>query len=112
MRIPLEGRSSVIHLEGQFGDWLFLSCSSKGICAMSSAFPEYWPRDLPGNFLLQVLLVDRKGVPIPNKLIFISSKEAHYLHNATTNEQGLVQFSINTTSILANKFYITVSMQK
>lgn len=79
---------------------------------MSSAFPEYWPRDLPGTFLLQVLLVDGKGVPIPNKLIFISSKEANYLHNATTNEQGLVQFSINTTSILANKFHVMVSMQK
>nr|XP_055136704.1 pregnancy zone protein [Symphalangus syndactylus] len=59
-------------------------------------------------FFGQVLLVDGKGVPIPNKLIFISVSEASYFSNATTNEEGLAQFSINTTSILANKLFVQV----
>ncbi|XP_050605555.1 pregnancy zone protein isoform X1 [Macaca thibetana thibetana] len=59
-------------------------------------------------FFGQVLLVDGKGVPIPNKLIFISASEANYFSNATTNEQGLAQFSINTTRILANKLFVQV----
>uniref|UniRef100_A0A8I5N100 Uncharacterized protein n=1 Tax=Papio anubis TaxID=9555 RepID=A0A8I5N100_PAPAN len=59
-------------------------------------------------FFGQVLLVDGKGVPIPNKLIFISASEANYFSNATTNEQGLAQFSINTTHILANKLFVQV----
>ncbi|XP_010375002.1 pregnancy zone protein isoform X1 [Rhinopithecus roxellana] len=59
-------------------------------------------------FFGQVLLVDGKGVPIPNKLIFISASEANYFSNATTNEQGLAQFSINTTHVLANKLFVQV----
>uniref|UniRef100_A0A0D9RAS5 PZP alpha-2-macroglobulin like n=1 Tax=Chlorocebus sabaeus TaxID=60711 RepID=A0A0D9RAS5_CHLSB len=59
-------------------------------------------------FFGQVLLVDGKGVPIPNKRIFISASEANYFSNATTNEQGLAQFSINTTHILANKLFVQV----
>ncbi|XP_073734118.1 pregnancy zone protein-like [Callorhinus ursinus] len=57
-------------------------------------------------FLGQVLLVDGKDVPIPNKLVFISANEANYLYSATTNDQGLVQFSINTTNVLANKISV------
>uniref|UniRef100_A0A8C6A204 PZP alpha-2-macroglobulin like n=1 Tax=Marmota marmota marmota TaxID=9994 RepID=A0A8C6A204_MARMA len=52
------------------------------------------------------------SIPIPNKLIFISASEANYLYNATTNEQGLVDFSINTTNILTNKLFITVIHQQ
>uniref|UniRef100_A0A673THL9 Alpha-2-macroglobulin bait region domain-containing protein n=1 Tax=Suricata suricatta TaxID=37032 RepID=A0A673THL9_SURSU len=65
---------------------------------------SHFRRGIP--FFGQVLLVDGKDVPIPNKLIFISASEANYLYNATTNEQGLVQFSINTTNILANKISV------
>ncbi|GAB5573521.1 pregnancy zone protein [Prionailurus iriomotensis] len=65
---------------------------------------SHFRRGIP--FFGQVLLVDGKGVPIPNKLIFISASEANYLYNATTNEQGLVQFSINTTNVLANKISV------
>uniref|UniRef100_A0A452R5E7 PZP alpha-2-macroglobulin like n=1 Tax=Ursus americanus TaxID=9643 RepID=A0A452R5E7_URSAM len=60
---------------------------------------SHFRRGIP--FFGQVLLVDGKDVPIPNKLVFISANEANYLYNATTNDQGLVQFSINTTNILA-----------
>nr|XP_021523168.1 pregnancy zone protein-like [Aotus nancymaae] len=51
---------------------------------------SHFRRGIP--FFGQVLLVDGKGVPIPNKLIFISANEANYHFNTTTNEQGLVQF--------------------
>lgn len=56
--------------------------------------------------------MDGKGVPIPNKRIFISASEANYFSNATTNEQGLAQFSINTTHILANKLFVQVSTER
>ncbi|XP_008695710.1 pregnancy zone protein [Ursus maritimus] len=65
---------------------------------------SHFRRGIP--FFGQVLLVDGKDVPIPNKLVFISANEANYLYNATTNDQGLVQFSINTTNILANKISV------
>ncbi|XP_077026090.1 pregnancy zone protein-like isoform X2 [Tamandua tetradactyla] len=57
-------------------------------------------------FFGQVLLVDAKGVPIPNKLVFITANDANYHYKSTTNEQGLVQFSINTTNILAKRLFI------
>uniref|UniRef100_A0A8C5ZYJ1 PZP alpha-2-macroglobulin like n=1 Tax=Marmota marmota marmota TaxID=9994 RepID=A0A8C5ZYJ1_MARMA len=46
----------------------------------------------------------RRGIPFSGQVY-----EANYLYNATTNEQGLVDFSINTTNILTNKLFITVS---
>ncbi|XP_058938489.1 alpha-2-macroglobulin isoform X2 [Kogia breviceps] len=59
-------------------------------------------------FFGQVRLADGKGVPIPNKLVFITADEAHYDSNATTDEQGLVQFSINTTSITGTSLTVRV----
>eukprot|EP00069_Balaena_mysticetus_P007429 bmy_05533T0 len=59
-------------------------------------------------FFGQVRLADGKGVPIPNKLIFITADEAHYDSNATTDEHGLVQFSINTTSITGTSLTVRV----
>lgn len=56
-------------------------------------------------------LADGKGVPIPNKLIFITAEEAHYDSNATTDEHGLVQFSINTTSITGTSLTVRVSLE-
>ncbi|XP_066211857.1 alpha-2-macroglobulin-like [Saccopteryx leptura] len=47
----------------------------------------------------QVRLVDGKGDPMPNKLIFITARAANYHINATTDKHGLVQFSINTTNV-------------
>ncbi|XP_036108357.1 alpha-2-macroglobulin-like [Molossus molossus] len=50
-------------------------------------------------FFGQVRLVDGKGNPMPNKLIFIRAYAANYSSNATTDEHGLVQFTINTNNI-------------
>uniref|UniRef100_A0A8C0XNF0 Alpha-2-macroglobulin n=1 Tax=Castor canadensis TaxID=51338 RepID=A0A8C0XNF0_CASCN len=54
----------------------------------------------------QVRLQDGKGVPMPNQLIFITANEADYQSNATTDEHGLVQFSINTTKITGNSLTV------
>lgn len=59
-----------------------------------------------------MLLVDGKNVPLPNKSITITLSEANYLSSVTTNEQGLAKFSINTTNIAANSFFLVVSMKE
>lgn len=59
-------------------------------------------------FFGQVRLVNGKGVPIPNELIFIIANAANYYSNATTDEHGLVQFSINTTNIKDSSLSIRV----
>ncbi|XP_045146453.1 alpha-2-macroglobulin isoform X2 [Echinops telfairi] len=56
----------------------------------------------------QVRLVDGKGVPMANKLIFIHADEANHHSNATTDEHGLAQFSINTTSITGTTLNVQV----
>uniref|UniRef100_A0A5F9CAH6 Alpha-2-macroglobulin n=1 Tax=Oryctolagus cuniculus TaxID=9986 RepID=A0A5F9CAH6_RABIT len=61
----------------------------------------------PGlSFFGQVLLVDGKGIPMPNKTISIRANEANYNSAATTDEQGLVQFSINTTNVMGTSLTV------
>lgn len=62
--------------------------------------------------LLQARLVDGKGVPIPNELIFIQADKANYHSNTTTHEHGLVQFSINTTNVTDPSLTVTVSLEQ
>ncbi|XP_058511745.1 alpha-2-macroglobulin [Ochotona princeps] len=50
-------------------------------------------------FFGKVRLADGKGNPMPNKIVSITANEADYKSNATTDEKGLVQFSINTTNV-------------
>lgn len=66
----------------------------------------HFRRGIP--FFGQVRLVDGKGVPMPNKLIYITASEANYDSNATTDERGLVQFSINTTAVTDTSLTIRV----
>lgn len=56
--------------------------------------------------------MDGKGVPMPNELIFITANEANYNSNATTDEHGLVQFSINTTNIMGTSLTVRVSLTR
>jgi hypothetical protein len=49
---------------------------------------------------------------MPNQLIFITANEADYQSNATTDEHGLVQFSINTTKITGNSLTVRVSLER
>ncbi|XP_044929360.1 alpha-2-macroglobulin [Mustela putorius furo] len=66
----------------------------------------YFRRGIP--FFGQVQLVDGKGVPMPDELVFITANEANYNSNATTDEHGLVQFSINTTNITGTSLTVRV----
>nr|XP_019569050.1 PREDICTED: alpha-2-macroglobulin-like isoform X1 [Rhinolophus sinicus] len=66
----------------------------------------HFRRGIP--FFGQVRLVDGKGVPMPNKLIYITASEANYDSNATTDGHGLVQFSINTTTVTDTSLTIRV----
>uniref|UniRef100_A0A8C3WA37 Alpha-2-macroglobulin n=1 Tax=Catagonus wagneri TaxID=51154 RepID=A0A8C3WA37_9CETA len=59
-------------------------------------------------FFGQVRLVDGKGVPLPNKVVFITANEAKYDSNATTDEHGLVQFFINTTTVTGTSLTVRV----
>ncbi|XP_036765797.2 alpha-2-macroglobulin [Manis pentadactyla] len=66
----------------------------------------YFRHGIP--FFGQVRLMDGKGVPMPNELVFITANEANYHTNATTDEHGLVQFSINTTNIMGTTLTVRV----
>ncbi|XP_060269425.1 alpha-2-macroglobulin isoform X5 [Ovis aries] len=59
-------------------------------------------------FTGQVLLVDGKGVPMPNKVIFITANEANHNSNVTTDEHGRAQFSITTTNVKGTSLSIRV----
>ncbi|XP_037023802.2 alpha-2-macroglobulin-like [Artibeus jamaicensis] len=59
-------------------------------------------------FFGQVRLVNGKGVPMPNELIFISANAANHYSNATTDAHGLVQFSINTTNVKDSSLSVRV----
>uniref|UniRef100_A0A452R401 Alpha-2-macroglobulin n=1 Tax=Ursus americanus TaxID=9643 RepID=A0A452R401_URSAM len=66
----------------------------------------YFRQGIP--FFGQVQLLDGKGVPMPDELVFITANEANYNSNATTDEHGLVQFSINTTDITGTSLTVRV----
>lgn len=55
--------------------------------------------------------MDGKGVPIPDELISIQANEANYSSNATTDEHGLVQFSIDTTNVTDFSLTVSVSLE-
>ncbi|KAK1341413.1 hypothetical protein QTO34_017819 [Cnephaeus nilssonii] len=59
-------------------------------------------------FFGQVRLVDGKGVPMRNKLIYITANAANHASNATTDQFGLAQFSINTTNIKDSSLSVRV----
>uniref|UniRef100_A0A8C4M8H2 Alpha-2-macroglobulin n=1 Tax=Equus asinus TaxID=9793 RepID=A0A8C4M8H2_EQUAS len=67
---------------------------------------SHFRRGIP--FFGQVCLVDGKGVPIPDELISIQANEANYSSNATTDEHGLVQFSIDTTNVTDSSLTVSV----
>uniref|UniRef100_A0A8C7AM24 Alpha-2-macroglobulin n=1 Tax=Neovison vison TaxID=452646 RepID=A0A8C7AM24_NEOVI len=69
-----------------------------------------WVREKKNEhgFTSFVQLMDGKGVPMPNELVFITANEADYNSNATTDEHGMVQFSINTTNIMGTSLTVRV----
>ncbi|XP_058138735.2 alpha-2-macroglobulin [Dasypus novemcinctus] len=63
-------------------------------------------------FFGQVRLEDGKGVPMPNEVVSIQADEANYHSNATTDEHGLVQFSINTTNVMETSLTVRVKYKE
>uniref|UniRef100_A0A6I8N0W3 Alpha-2-macroglobulin n=1 Tax=Ornithorhynchus anatinus TaxID=9258 RepID=A0A6I8N0W3_ORNAN len=57
---------------------------------------SHFRRGLP--FFGQVRLLDGKDAPIPNALVQVSVDATHHLSNHSTDEYGLVQFSIDTSN--------------
>ncbi|XP_072509781.1 alpha-2-macroglobulin [Notamacropus eugenii] len=73
---------------------------------------SHYRRGLP--FFGQVLLVNGKDEPIPNELIFISVMESTqgFTKNYTTNAQGLVQFSFDTTNFTSPSISLTAKYKE
>ncbi|XP_052577522.1 murinoglobulin-1-like [Peromyscus californicus insignis] len=59
-------------------------------------------------YIVKVRLVDIKGAPMPNEQVFIKAHELDYTNVTTTDQHGLVEFSINTTNIEASSLTIKV----
>uniref|UniRef100_A0A6I8NWK0 Alpha-2-macroglobulin n=1 Tax=Ornithorhynchus anatinus TaxID=9258 RepID=A0A6I8NWK0_ORNAN len=71
---------------------------------------SHFRRGLP--FFGQVRLVDGKDAPIPNAPVQVSVDMTHYLSNHSTDEQGLMQFSIDTSNFTTAPISVTVSRYK
>uniref|UniRef100_A0A452R6M6 Pregnancy zone protein-like n=1 Tax=Ursus americanus TaxID=9643 RepID=A0A452R6M6_URSAM len=63
-------------------------------------------------FFGQVLLVDEKDQPIPNKTVVVSVDVTAYHSSLTTNEHGLVNISIDTTNFTSSLFTVMVTYKQ
>ncbi|EQB79006.1 Alpha-2-macroglobulin precursor-like protein [Camelus ferus] len=72
----------------------------------SSACYGKYSQSICEEFSQQVLLVDEKDQPIPNKTVVVSVAIMSYQASFTTNEHGLVDISIDTTNFTSS--FITV----
>ncbi|XP_038623688.1 alpha-2-macroglobulin isoform X2 [Tachyglossus aculeatus] len=71
---------------------------------------SHFRRGLP--FFGQVRLVDGKDAPIPNALVQVSVDTNRHLSNHSTDEQGLVQFSIDTSNFTTAPISVRVSYKE
>lgn len=92
-----------VELSGKASSEITRTITKLSFVKVDSSFRQGIP------FFGQVRLVDGKGIPMPNKLITITATEAKHYSNATTDEHGLAQFSINTTKITSSSLTIRVS---
>uniref|UniRef100_M3YMW4 Alpha-2-macroglobulin n=1 Tax=Mustela putorius furo TaxID=9669 RepID=M3YMW4_MUSPF len=60
----------------------------------------------------QVLLVDEKDQPIPNKAVSVNVDMTAYHSILTTDEHGLVNISIDTTNFISSSFTIRVTYKQ
>uniref|UniRef100_A0A8C0XBL4 Alpha-2-macroglobulin n=1 Tax=Castor canadensis TaxID=51338 RepID=A0A8C0XBL4_CASCN len=70
---------------------------------------SHFRRGIP--IFAKVRLTDAKEVPIPHKEVLISVPEIRYFSNATTDQHGLAEFSINTTNTMDSLLTIKVSLK-
>ncbi|XP_037023804.2 pregnancy zone protein-like [Artibeus jamaicensis] len=71
---------------------------------------SYYRRGLP--FFGQVLLVDEKDQPLPNKTLTVLLDNTEYHSHFTTNEHGLATISIDTTNLTSSSITVTVIYKK
>ncbi|XP_047722719.1 pregnancy zone protein-like [Prionailurus viverrinus] len=63
-------------------------------------------------FFGQVLLVNEKDQPIPNKTVVVTVDGNAYRSNFITDDHGLVDISINTTRFTSSSFTVSVTYKK
>ncbi|XP_036765796.2 pregnancy zone protein-like isoform X2 [Manis pentadactyla] len=63
-------------------------------------------------FFGQVLLVDEKDQPIPNKTVHVTADVAAHRSSFTTNERGMADISIDTTGFTAPFITVTVTYKQ
>uniref|UniRef100_A0A8C9BWA0 Alpha-2-macroglobulin n=1 Tax=Phocoena sinus TaxID=42100 RepID=A0A8C9BWA0_PHOSS len=71
---------------------------------------SHYRRGLP--FFGQVLLVDEKDQPIPNKTVVVSVDVLAYRASFTTNEHGLVNISIDTSNFTSSFISVLVTYKQ
>uniref|UniRef100_A0A8C6CJ64 A2ML1 protein n=1 Tax=Monodon monoceros TaxID=40151 RepID=A0A8C6CJ64_MONMO len=71
---------------------------------------SHYRRGLP--FFGQVLLVDEKDQPIPNKTVVVNVDVLAYRASFTTNEHGLVNISIDTSNFTSSFISVTYKQNK
>ncbi|XP_036923697.1 pregnancy zone protein-like [Sturnira hondurensis] len=71
---------------------------------------SYYRRGLP--FFGQVLLVDEKDQPLPNKTLTVTLDDTAYHSHFTTNEHGLATISIDTTNLTSSSIMVTIIYKK
>ncbi|OBS71625.1 hypothetical protein A6R68_13798, partial [Neotoma lepida] len=67
---------------------------------------SHFKRGIP--FVVKVCLEDIKGTPMPNEQVFIKARELGYTNVTTTDQHGLAEFSINTSSIKGSSLNIKI----
>ncbi|XP_058936266.1 pregnancy zone protein-like [Kogia breviceps] len=71
---------------------------------------SHYRRGLP--FFGQVLLVDEKDQPMPNKTVVVNVDVPAYRANFTTNEHGLVNISIDTSNFTSSFISVSVTYKQ
>uniref|UniRef100_A0A7N5P239 Pregnancy zone protein-like n=1 Tax=Ailuropoda melanoleuca TaxID=9646 RepID=A0A7N5P239_AILME len=107
-----KGYDMTIHVEAKVKEnGTELELTGHGSCEITNTLSKlkfikadtHYRHGLP--FFGQVLLVDEKDQPIPNKTVVVSVDVTAYHSSLTTNEHGLVNISIDTTNFTSSVTY-------
>ncbi|XP_054447414.1 pregnancy zone protein-like [Pteronotus mesoamericanus] len=95
-----------------------LELTGHGLCTITNVLSNlvfvkvdsYYRRGLP--FFGQVLLVDEKGQPLPNKTLAVFWGQPAFRSHFTTNEHGLANIFIDTTNVTSSSMIVTVTYKE
>ncbi|XP_034501619.1 pregnancy zone protein-like [Ailuropoda melanoleuca] len=114
-----KGYDMTIHVEAKVKEnGTELELTGHGSCEITNTLSKlkfikadtHYRHGLP--FFGQVLLVDEKDQPIPNKTVVVSVDVTAYHSSLTTNEHGLVNISIDTTNFTSSVFTVMVTYKE